>query len=1177
MFSTALSDCTKAPQNKVDLAMPDASKNADDISWLSQAEWVLARPDSFIGSIARTDCTMRILRDGRLVDEVVSVSPGLLRLAGELVSNAVDNARRGGSAMKKIEIAADATSGRITVTNDGPTLPVRIFEGTDRYQPSIAFSEFQAGQNFRDEEVRHTLGRNGVGAKGANCFGTRFEVNIVSPPDRKSFSQVWESNMTVVHPPKVASNARKTSMTQVVWDPDYAKLDMQDVAEKGLSNDVVCAIGALAAHASLCVPRGVTVLFNGARVGLSDPKAYATALGATSPFASDVVKDSSGQEVLQICAAARSEAAQGCVAAFVNGGLCNEGTHVNWILDKIRSLLLEKVQRRVKDGAANIKPAVLRQEIVLVATFLLPNPTFTSQQKDCLDLKVSKFGFTFDPDAGFRAALERTPLVDRIATHVRLDIDKALRKHTKAPRGRPVMSKYEPALKAGKAGHAASLILTEGDSAKALAVAGISVVGRDLYGVYPLRGKLINPRNAAAKKVCENAEVSAVMRIIGLEWGKEYDEDSVARLRYQRILAMTDQDVDGSHITSLVCNCIASCFPSILRVRPDFIWRFVTPIVRVTLPGGARESFFSEVEFRRWRDDRVASGLATGTSKYYKGLGSSTPSDAREYFASIAQNQIRMVHSGPSCEAALELHFNDKMAASRRAHMQEQYNPVSFVDYAQDSVTYERFLDDELMHFHLYACRRQVPSLFDGLVPARRKVLYTMLHKKIVKDVKVAQLCASVAEFTHYHHAETALCQSVVNMARDHVFANNVALLYPSGMFGSRHAKGDDAAPRYIHTRLDPVVDALFPSADMPVLEYEEDDGERTEPKAFVPVIPMVLVNGCSGIGTGWSTFVPPHCPHAVVNRCRYEVEALIDPLGEDERKPPPPIQPWYAGFKGTVEQTEDDHYIVTGQYEVRGDEVHILELPPGRVTDDYADYVRATLYVTGGSAAVDKRFVVSDYSLNTDSDVHLVLVSTIDLIEKVRAILPQILRMQEKVSTSNMCLFDGAFPAKMTYEDIFRRHAEARISTYERRLKHEILKKENDLLVASNKARYIREVREEIIKPQTARDDDDAARVLTDRGFDGAPDFKYLLDMRIGSLSHQRAAHFDQDVERLQEELTKLRSETPARMWMAELDHLDSELRRYRERKQASSTDALCQKRASNGNAHAKRRKTAK
>lgn len=123
-----------------------------------------------------------------------------------------------------------------------------------------------------------------------------------------------------------------------------------------------------------------------------------------------------------------------------------------------------------------------------------------------------------------------------------------------------------------------TLILTEGDSAKSLAISGLGVVGRDYYGVFPLKGKLLNVREANHAQIMKNEEIQNVSKILGLTYGKKYED--VSSLRYGHIMIMADQDHDGSHIKGLVINFLHHFWPSLLKVE-GFVQQFITPIVKV--------------------------------------------------------------------------------------------------------------------------------------------------------------------------------------------------------------------------------------------------------------------------------------------------------------------------------------------------------------------------------------------------------------------------------------------------------------------------------------------------------------------------------------------------------------------------------------------------------------------
>jgi len=328
---------------------------------------------------------------------------------------------------------------------------------------------------------------------------------------------------------------------------------------------------------------------------------------------------------------------------------------------------------------------------------------------------------------------------------------------------------------------------------------------------------------------------------------------------------------------------------------PDFVLRFATPIVRVSARAG-RVGFFSLQEYDLWKAPHPDE--AGAAVKYYKGLGTSTNRDAKEYFTQWDAHVTRVEYRGAPCDAAMRMFFDERLAAERKAFLSTRYSPLSYVDYAQDATSMHDFLHDEMAHFSHADNVRSIPSALDGLKPVQRKVLFTLFDRSQRGEVKVAQAAAMVAERTAYHHGEVSVAEAIVGLAQDHVGTNNVALLWPEGQFGSRHNKpSEHAAVRYILTRLDLSARRLFRPEDDPVLEHALDDGQRVEPRLFVPVIPMVLVNGAAGIGTGWSTNVPSFNPHDVVQHCL----ALAAALRAGAPTPRARLTPWFAGFTGRV------------------------------------------------------------------------------------------------------------------------------------------------------------------------------------------------------------------------------------------------------------------------------------
>ena len=449
----------------------------------------------------------------------------------------------------------------------------------------------------------------------------------------------------------------------------------------------------------------------------------------------------------------------------------------------------------------------------------------------------------------------------------------------------------------------------------------------------PLRGKILNVRDATSKQLQENEEVMNIVRSVGLDFTQTYaDGISNKGLRYGRVILMTDQDTDGSHIKGLVINLFEHFWPELLY-KHGFLSYIATPLVKVRRAGKSSGvlSFFSLQEYDAWRrsegefTDQGAKNIQDYKVKYYKGLGTSTAGEAREYFSDTSK-AFKSFFPG-SIEAskdAIDLAFNKERAKDRRNWIDSIYESSAYINPLQNKITFEDFINKELIQFSFADNVRSIPSAIDGFKPAQRKVLFACFKKNLVNEMKVVQLAGYVAEQTAYHHGEASLHSTIINMAQDFVGSNNVPLLMPVGQFGTRSEGGKDfASPRYIFTQLSPLARLIFPAADDAQLTYSEEDGLVVEPTYYIPIIPTLLVNGTQGIGTGWSTFVPPH---DILDVIKY-TEALI------EGKPPGfQLSPKLSGFQGTIipsKRSFESHGVIRRQGKTT---VLITELPYGNM-----------------------------------------------------------------------------------------------------------------------------------------------------------------------------------------------------------------------------------------------------
>ena len=639
------------------------------------------------------------------------------------------------------------------------------------------------------------------------------------------------------------------------------------------------------------------------------------------------------------------------------------------------------------------------------------------------------------------------------------------------------------------------LIITEGDSAKPMALAGLSTLGRDKYGVYPLMGKLPNVREADAEKIIDNKEITELVKIIGLVHGKEYkSKKDLKKLRYQKIMIMADQDQDGSHIKGLIINLIHFYWKSLLKL--GFIEEFITPILKAK-KGKIELSFFSQPEYEEWKNKHA--DWNTYDTKHYKGLGGHETWEAEQYFAKIQRHRIQFVFESEDDTHAINMAFNKEFKDQRKDwianHMEEQKKikeengPVDYL-YKEgvQEVSYSEFIYKELILFSVYDVERSIPSVVDGFKPGQRKVMFTCLKRNDQKQVKVAQLAGAVGEQSAYHHGEASLTGTMVKLAQNYVGSNNINLLQPNGQFGTRLAGGkDSSAPRYIHTQMSPLAKLIFNPHDKPQLKHLIDDNTRIEPEWYLPILPMILVNGVIGIGTGWSTDVPNFNPRQIVKN-------LMRMMDNEE---PESMHPFFKNFKGEIKQLEEHphSFAFSGVIHVISPtEIEITELPLREWTQRYKEDVLLPML---GSEEVPPK-ITSFREYHTDKSVKFVVSMAADTLRQLKKDqgLHQYFRLQKVLTWDNMVLFDQNGVIK-TYDDaleILVDFYHIRLPFYEKRKQYLEGKLDAEALKLSNEARLIEMICDGSLKIADKKIEE-AVRLLQQNKFEPDPVKKWRAD----------------------------------------------------------------------------------
>ena len=1464
--------------------MTTKKSDAEKYNKIGQVEHILLRPDTYIGDIEQTTELMWIYNKEsieneelpKIIKDAITYTPGFRKVFDELLVNARD-ASENDPTCDTIKVNYNMDEGYISVYNNGDIgIPVEEHPVHKILVPTMIFGELLTSSNYDDSEARTTGGRNGYGSKCANIFSTRFIVEIDDAKRGKRYKQEWTNNMFQIDKPSITKLPAKTkSSVKITFYPDFKKFNM-----KGLDKDHKALFYCRTIDISGTSNNKLKVYFNDTKIESNIFKSYIELY--YPPKQCELYYDINDR--WQVGVIYKPDAG-GDVISFVNGiNTFRGGTHCNHVMDNIIKVLINDYIKK-KDKDIKITPSILKENLVFFINSVIINPTFSSQTKDTLMSKADKFGSKYEPSVPFLKKLAKCGIVEQVINLAKFKENAGLKK-TDGKKQVKIsgIPKLEDANKAGsKDSDKCTLILTEGDSAKATAMAGLGVIGRDYYGVFPLKGKLLNVREAGAAQLLANEEIKNIKLILGLKQGEDYStEDKFNTLRYGHVLMLTDQDsvtgdtplllkntvgfleirtiddlsnvwtkrnnkevakcefqiwsdngwtnikeiirhkvtkkiyrvlthtgvvdvtedhslidsnnneitpsacnvgdkllhsfpdtyetehdfnitkeeayiiglfwaddlcnsaiyekyrnmfydknknknkqisieilnsskiikeefykgycasvainietechtfdidskigahglyllcksigydvsininpnkpkvytltvtkskqqkdpiaikkiidigtteqyvydletenhhfqagigslivhnTDGTHIKGLFINMLHSLWPSLVK-KDSFVQSLNTPIVKAT-KGKNIITFYNLSDYDNWKATPEASNFKI---KYYKGLGTSTTLEAKEYFDNIEtkllnyiwQNTITIepnISSDTSDtikkksktklitetaddtisdvfipihddDDAIRLAF-DKTRANDRKKWLMSYNKNVVLNYEQKIIPYYDFIHSDLIHFSNEDLYRSIPSVIDGLKPSQRKILYGAYLRGLDKtEVKVAQLAGFVSDKAAYHHGEMSLNGAIIGMAQNFVGSNNINILLPAGQFGTRLKGGSDAAsPRYIWTSLEKLTTLIYNPLDNPILKQQDEDGEPIEPEFYAPIIPMILVNGAAGIGTGFSTKIPPYNPLDIIKNLRLILK----------NKECQPMDPWWQGFNGTISKIDDYNYEIYGSWSINGNKLTITELPVGEWTSNYKEFLEKMLNDIPLRSQVDTKKIkkvkkenpfISYKDNNTDSKVQFELLFEDGYLQDTPEI-DKLYHLYKKYSITNMHLYgpEGHIKHYNTVEDIIRDYYKIRLALYSDRKAHQLAIIEHQLKLISYKVKFIllvvnkkleinnkkrSDIEEQLIKakfPQLARSKDD-----------DKISYDYLLTMPIYNLTMEKIDELKQQEQDKETEYNTLDSKSPKDIWISELDILESEYNKWYELKIKENTPIIKKKKS--------------
>lgn len=1155
---------------------------------LNQYQHCRLRPDMYLGKISTTTHEIWSMNaEFKASFKHIIFNNGLFNIVREGLSNSIDNVWRSKqlapeTPVKYISLEIDTNSGRITIINDGYCIPVRKadYEYKDPrtgvetkeslYPAEVFFGEFNTGTNYDDESTRKTSGRNGVGAKLTVAFSKEFTINHTNPEDKMMFTQHYSNGGETRSLPEISPYTKKKGYTSISFIPDYKYFKYPTVEEHGIDENFINVIRMYVHEVAMI--SGVVVKF------VVDGEITQIKVPNLEKFARLYYPSAANNKMILFTAPTGDE----CVLiendlngmdemdsinqiSYVNGVRTKDGgTHVKAWGDAVIGKIVKLFNKRKVKPGMPLSKASARQVYPYLTLFVrseVDRPVFDSQAKDELmevrdDSNKPGPYRLYDPRSkvhdkmwkeqssenfkkimkwGFVGFLEEKINAKALNQLSKKDISSV--KVPLGDNGRHANWAYGP-----RKGEAMFLI-TEGLSPMSFVERGIDSVegGHDKYGVFAIRGKFINVYKNPRAKVLSNEEPKKIRSALNLVDGLDYSiQENFETLNYGSVGLVPDQDSDGLHIRALLIGFFSQ-FKGLLD--RGFVSSISTAIMAIVWnefkKNEKKQLFFSVKDFR----DYVAkNGLKGGQVKYYKGLGSLKPQDAPLYF-----NPPKFVVYKNDEKAQYSMLLGIGSSKENRAQRKEYITrdiEESFVEQPDRKVvkrdvgdfvyegelTITNFFEDQLVIFHNVAVERAIPCIWDGLKDGQRKIIYTLMLPQHSKVMDLERVTGVVKTKTNYEHGGVSVQHAAVKMAQRYVGSNNIPLLVDDGEAGTRkHNGANHAAGRYFHTKLEDITRAIYPPEDLPILTQKVEAGETVEYKYFVSVIPMALINGATGVGSGVSTEIPCYNPMEIVKR----IEWMLDGKNLDDY--PEKLIPWYMGYQGKITMKDDTTWTSQGTLEPSKKKGYweVSELAIGVSTQSFIDWLE---YLQHGKIPEGKKWKkIEKTVLNDVKDDSLA--NTVSFqIKAIKDFQPSVegkgnlgAYIKSNHSLKNMILIDGNnfYHKFASPEAIIKAHYGKKIATCGLRKDYYLQEYTKNLPLFENKLRFLKCLRDKTldIKAYESRaeldkkleemgfqkflpknkkkkeDDEDEIEEETKKKDEPKPSYSYLLSQKVEDL----------------------------------------------------------------------------
>lgn len=1108
-------------KSKKDISEDEEYEDATEI------EHILLKPGMYLGPIGLKgrEVIMYNVETNRMEKFVIDMPAACEKCIVEILENATDNIKRSlkdNLDPKRIEVKIKGNC--ISVKNYGRTISLKKRKD-GLYNPEFIFSKLRSGSNLNKDgnKSREGSGTNGYGAKLVGIYSLMFCVEVGDSNTGKYFKKTWRDNMGIAEDTIIEKYDGK-SFVKVSFELDFKRFGYP---KKYVIDDIfINYVRTRCLHLSFT--HKIPFMFNKEKYSFDLATYSKLSMKKGTKFVLiEKYEDEQGDYITpkyEICLYYTPD--KGRILSFCNGILTDQGgIHVDNVFKAFSAKLIKQINDENKDAGIKLTVRHIKMHISLIVSVHVLDPECTGQMKSKMESPNVPIKISDD----IIKKISKWGIIEKLKGNVDDAISTKLIKQTDGKKmkniGKFKGTKANAA--GGKESHLCILYLVEGDSGKGAAdlIRSFTKNGTKYIGTFPLKGKLLNPKKCTLKQLAESDEINRLKKVLGLEHGRDYSKD-ISSLRYGKVRILTDSDDDGHHIAALILNLFHTIFPGILTQK--FVELFETPVIRVTLRK-TTIPFYTEQEYEEWR--KTVDNPDSWKMKYFKGLGTSGPKEIKH---DVKKDRVVKFKSDKETDVTMNVAFNTEHADKRKDKILAWKQPR--LKEFKESVRISDYLNNKLMIYWQTNLRRSIPYLIDGFKESVRKIFWALWEIFALSNIKVkgtqiklSQLVSDACKRSDYHKGDKSVEKMIVKMCTNYAGTNNLPLFKGKGDFGNRgEGPSVSAAARYIFTKANEWVRYVFRKEDLEILSYNKGDNkEFVEPKFYLPIIPMVLLNGAKGVACGWSTTIPAHNPYDLIDH----MEKLIT------EKKPKKLKPFYIHFTGNIKSNEKG-FSTIGNFERKGNVIKITELPIGVWNKNYEndfiiDELEEKKIISGynDNCVVDKKTFIDivDFELKF-KDSELAANQT-----------TKSLRLISKFSYENMYLLNSdGIPTKFdTVEDIAYNFYINRLDFYYIRKEHQMKKIKEEIQKLTDKIRLIKLIlNKTIIIMNRLRQD------IYDEVESHSISKEIYMELKATCLSKDDIRRYKEKIDKLNQELEEISNKDPKDIWLGELsefrDYLD-------------------------------------